>query len=49
MHFTVIGIILLFLGLIFQSIALIDGSSVGLLVIVVCGIIALAFFIWDDL
>jgi small-conductance mechanosensitive channel len=47
--FAVIGIILLFLGFIFQSLALIAGSSVGLLIIVVCGIVALAFFVWDDL
>jgi len=48
-HFAVIGIILLYLGFVFQSLALMSGSAVGLLIIVVCGIIALAFFMWNDL
>jgi hypothetical protein len=48
-HFTVIGILLLFLGLIFQSLALIADSSMGLLIIVICGVVALFFFIWDDI
>ncbi len=48
-QFAIIGIILLYLGFVFQSIALISCSVVGLSLILGCGVIALAFFILDDL